>query len=121
MEFIGTVEFSENGKRGNPVALYVQQQDGEYRISSRLPQWTHIVGTGATVNKAAGDYELRLKAAAPTAVYDGPAWNAGIKAEKPASPKPPAAAAPMKTASEGSPPAPPPQETPPSSQTPSSS
>src|SRR5437773_8659611 len=117
MEFIGTVEFSENGKRGNPVALYVQQQDGEYRISSRLPQWRHLVGTGATINKAAGDYELRLKAAASTAVYDAPAWNAGIKAEKPPPPKPPAAAS-GKAAEEGSPPA---QEIPASSQTPSPS
>lgn len=89
MEFVGTVQFKYDGARGNPVALYMEQVEGEYRISARLPQWRHIVGTGATVNKAAGNYEVRLKAAVPAEdAYEGPYWNAGIKAEKPALPKP---------------------------------
>ena len=93
MEFIGTLQFfNENGKRGNPMALYLERSDnGENRISVRLPQWHELVGVGATPNKAAGDFEVKLKSAYPLpGAYDGPAWN-GIKAEKPAPPKPPAA------------------------------
>ena len=89
MDFVGTIQLTQNGRRGNPVALFLEQGEGEYRISFCLPQWRHIVGTGATANKAAGDFELKLKAVAPPGViYDGPAWNSGIKAEKPAPPKP---------------------------------
>jgi len=93
VEFVGTVQFWPNGARGNPVALYMEKlENGECRISARLPEWRHIVGVGATVNKAAGNYELNLKAAAPAdGAYEGPYWNSGIKAEKPAPPKPAAA------------------------------
>ncbi len=93
VEFVGTVQFWPNGARGNPVALYMEKlENGECRISARLPEWRHIVGVGATVNKAAGNYELNLKAAAPAdGAYEGPYWNSGIKAEKPALPKPAAA------------------------------
>lgn len=95
LTFVGTVQFWPNGARGNPVALYMDQSEhGAYRITVRLPDWTHVVGTGATVNKAAGNYELNLKAAASAtgASYEGPYWNDGIKAEKPAPPKPAAVA-----------------------------
>ena len=95
MEFIGTVQFfNKNGKRSNPLSLYLEQlENAECRISIRLPEWRHIVGIGATPNKAAGDFELKLKQAVPEAgAYDGPAWN-GIKAEKPPPPKPPPAPA----------------------------
>jgi len=93
MEFIGTVQFKQNDARGNPIALYVEQAEGECRISARLPQWRHIAGTGTTVNKAAGNYEINLKAAVPSeGAYEGPYWNAGIKAEKPVPPKPVVAA-----------------------------
>ena len=90
VEFVGTVQFWPNGVRGNPVGLFMEKlESGECRISARLPEWRHIVGLGATVNKAAGDYELNLKAAAPAeGAYEGPYWNGGIKAEKPAPPKP---------------------------------
>lgn len=90
LELVGTIQFWPNGVRGNPVALYMEKtESGECRISTRLPDWRHVVGIGATVNKAAGNYELNLKAAAPDEdAYDGPDWNAGIKAEKPAPPKP---------------------------------
>src|SRR3989449_8694985 len=93
VEFVGTVQFWPNGARGNPVALYMEKlENGECRISARLPEWRHIVGVGATVNKAAGNYELNLKAAAPAdGAYEGPYWNSGIKAAKPALPKPAAA------------------------------
>jgi hypothetical protein len=93
IEFVGTVQFWPNGERGNPVALFMEKtESGECRISARLPDWRHVVGVGATVNKAAGNYELNLKAAAPAeGAYEGPYWNAGIKAEKPAPPKPAAA------------------------------
>jgi hypothetical protein len=105
MEFIGTLQFfNQNGKRANPMALYLERADnGEYRINIRLPQWGELVGVGATPNKAAGDFEIKLKSAYPLpGAYDGPAWN-GIKAEKPAPPKPPASAAATKVDSPAAP------------------
>src|SRR5437879_12643265 len=101
-EFIGTVQFWPNGVRGNPAARYMEKlESGDGRISARLPEWRHIVGVGATVNKAAGNYELNLKAAVPAdGAYEGPYWSSGIKAEKPAPPKP-AAAAPQAGGGEG--------------------
>lgn len=114
MELIGTIQFRMNGLRGSPVSIFMEQGEGEVRITIRLPQWKHIVGTGATVNKAAANFEANLKAALPSEdAYDGPYWNGGIKPEKPAPPKPavPATVAtPAQPPSEeaGSPPAPPP-------------
>jgi len=98
LEFVGTVQFWPNGARGNPVALFMEKtESGECRISARMPGWQHVVGVGATVNKAAGNYELNLKAAASAdGAYEGPYWNDGIKAEKPAPPKPPAPPAPSR-------------------------
>lgn len=90
MEFVGTLQFfNRNGKRGNPTALYLERTDnGECRISIRLPQWRELVGVGATPGKAAGDFEVKLKLAHPMpGSYDGPAWQ-GIKAEKPTPAKP---------------------------------
>ena len=112
MEFIGTIQFKINGARGNPVALYVEQAEGECRIRARLPQWRHIMGVGTTANKAAGNYESNLKTAVPSEdAYEGPYWNAGTKAEKPASPKPaataPAAASDAPPVTPTAPPAPP--------------
>ncbi len=105
MEFIGTVQFRANGARGNPIALIMEQVEGEYRIASRLPQWRHIVGTGTTANKAAGNFEVNLKAALPSeGAYEGPYWNGGVKAEKPVPPKPMASAS---AATSSVPPAPP--------------
>lgn len=114
MEFIATVQFREDGARGNPVSIFMEQGDGECRMTFRLPQWKHIVGVGATANKAAANFETNLKAALPSeGAYEGPYWNGGIKPEKPAPPKPPAPAptakpalSPAKTAA--SPPATPP-------------
>ena len=96
LEFVGTVQFWPNGVRGNPVALFMEKtESGECRISARLPDWRHVVGVGATVNKAAGNYELNLKATVSAeGAYEGPYWNGGIKAEKPAPPKPAAASSP---------------------------
>ena len=90
VEFVGTVQFWPNGVRGNPVGLFMEKlESGECRISARLPEWRHLVGIGATVNKAAGNYEMNLKAATPAeGAYEGPYWSGGIKAEKPAPPKP---------------------------------
>ena len=109
LEFVGSVQFWPNDVRGNPVALYMEKlENGECRISARLPEWRHIVGVGATVNKAAGNYELNLKAAVPAAgAYEGPYWNSGIKAEKPATPKPAVAASPAGGGPTDVPPAPP--------------
>ena len=113
LEFVGTVQFWPNGVRGNPVALFMEKQEsGECRISASLPGWRHIAGVGATVNKAAGNYELTLKAAvAAEGAYEGPYWNGGIKAEKPAPPKPavpPPTPAPGATPGAPTAPAPPP-------------
>lgn len=106
LEFVGTVQFWPNGARGNPAALFMDKtENGDCRISARLADWRHVVGVGASVNKAAGNYELALKAAvAAEGAYEGPYWNAGIKAEKPAPPKPAAEASPV--APVGTPPAP---------------
>ena len=105
LEFVGTVQFWPGGARGNPVALHMEKtESGECRISAQLPDWRHVVGVGATVNKAAGNYELTLKAAVSAdGAYEGPYWNAGIKAEKPAPPKP-AAASPTTSPAPTSPP-----------------
>lgn len=94
LTFVGTVQFWPNSARGNPVALFLDKtESGECRIAVRIPAWQQVVGTGATVNKAAGNYELNLKAAIPaTGAYEGPYWNDGIKAEKPAPPKIPSVA-----------------------------
>jgi hypothetical protein len=94
VEFVGTVQFWPNGVRGNPVGLFMEKlESGECRISARLPEWRHLVGVGATINKAAGNYELNLKAAVSAeGAYEGPYWSGGIKAEKPAPPKPAPAA-----------------------------
>lgn len=90
VEFIGTLQFKEKKRFGNPIALYVERAESECRVSARAPEWRHIVGVGATVNKAAGDFEIKLKAMVPpTLTYDGPSWTGGVKAEKPAPPKPP--------------------------------
>src|SRR5438094_3069529 len=71
-------------------------ENAECRISARMTASRPIVGVGATVNDAAGNYELNLKSAAPAdGAYEGPYWNSGIKAEKPALPKPAAAAPPV--------------------------
>src|SRR2546429_57610 len=96
VEFVGTVQFWPNGARGNPVALYMEKlETGECRISARLPQWRHIVGVGATVNKAAGNYELNLKAAVPAdGAYEAFYGTGGIRAETPPPPKPAAATSP---------------------------
>ena len=109
LEFVGTVQFWPNGVRGNPVALFMETTEiGECRISARLPDWRHVVGVGATVNKAAGNYELNLKAAASAeGAYEGPYWNDGIKAEKPAPPKPAVAVPPAPPVPAGGTPAPP--------------
>ena len=75
MEFIGTLQFfNQNEKRGNPIALYLKHMEtGECQIRAQLPQWRDLVGVGATPNKAAGDFEIKLKAAHPApAAYDGP-------------------------------------------------
>ena len=93
MDFVGTVQFFERkDKRGNPISLFLENAHGESRIASRLPHLRHIVGIGATPNKAAGDFEAKIKAAFPEpGAYDGPSWN-GVKAEKPLPPKPAMAA-----------------------------
>ena len=108
LEFVGTVQFWPSGVRGNPVSLYLGRlENGECRISARLPQWRHVVGVGSTVNRAAGNYELNLKAAVPgDGAYEGPYWNSGIKAEKPAPPKPAVATSPAGGGPADAPPAP---------------
>jgi hypothetical protein len=55
------------------------------------------MGIGETPNKAAADFEEKWKTnGLTTTMYSGPAWEKGIKPEKPAPPKP--AAPPPKSA-----------------------
>ena len=47
------------------------------------------MGVGETPNKAAADFEEKWKTKGLTAnMYSGPAWEGGIKPERPAPPKP---------------------------------
>src|SRR2546423_163830 len=105
-EFVGTVQFWLTGARGNPVALYLEKlENGECRISARLPEWRHVAGVGATANKAAENTNKTQKQGDPPAgAYEALYGNGGIKAEKPPPPKPAAVGSPA-TPSQGTAPA----------------
>jgi len=98
--FVGTVHLFQGPAKSNPVALYVRKDGEAYRIAAVVEPWTTVVGNGPTINKAAGDFEIKWKAQPiPADQYTGPHWEAGIKAEKPpALPKPAAPAAAATTA-----------------------
>lgn len=92
--FVGTVHLFQGTAKSHPVALYARKQGDEYLVAPMIEPWTIVVGKGATLNKAAGDFEIKWKARPiPADQYTGPHWEEGIKAEKPPPPPKPAAPA----------------------------
>ena len=91
-EFVGTVHIILGPYRGNPIALYLQQDGEIFQISPKIYPWNRVVGEGETINKAAANFDAKWKedGLAPE-MYTGPHWEGGIKPEKPKPPpKPPA-------------------------------
>ncbi|GJL59018.1 MAG: hypothetical protein NPIRA03_18750 [Nitrospirales bacterium] len=94
-ELVGTVHIILGPYRGNPIALYMCQDESTCRISPRIYPWNKTVGTGETPNKAAADFEARWKETdLATDMYTGPHWEGGIKPEKPKPVPPPKPATP---------------------------
>ena len=93
LEYVGCVHIYLGPYRGNPIALYLKRSsDTSCQISPKVYPWNGVIGTGATPNKAAADFEEKWKAKGLSAdMYSGPSWEGGIKPEKPAPPKTPAA------------------------------
>ena len=92
LEYVGSVHIFLGPYRGNPIALYLKQTDAGCQIGPQAYPWNVVVGTGATPNKAAADFEEKWKMKGLSAdMYSGPSWEGGIKPERPAPPKPPAA------------------------------
>jgi len=59
------------------------------QIGPKVYPWNDVMGVGETPNKAAADFEEKWKTKGLTAdMYSGPAWEGGIKPERPAPPKP---------------------------------
>ncbi len=119
LEYVGSVHIFLGPYRGNPIALYLRRTESECQIGPKVYPWNDVMGIGETPNKAAADFEEKWKANGLTAdLYSGPAWEKGIKPEKPAPPKP--AAPPPKPATPPGPtaaPASPPPTSPPSATT----
>lgn len=92
LEYVGCVHIYLGPYRGNPIALYLKRSETSCQIGAKVYPWNDVVGTGETPNKAAADFEDKWKAKGLSAdMYSGPSWEGGIKPEKPAPPKPPAA------------------------------
>jgi hypothetical protein len=92
--FVGTVHFFQGPSKSNPIALYARKQGADFVIAPVIEPWNAVSGTGPTINKAAGNFEINWKAQPiPPEQYSGPHWEEGIKAEKPAPPPKPAAPA----------------------------
>jgi hypothetical protein len=89
LEYVGSIHIFLGPYRGNPIALYLQRSENGCRISPKAYPWNDVVGKGETPNKAAADFEekWKTKGLSPD-MYTGPAWEGGIKPEKPAPPKP---------------------------------
>jgi len=102
LEYVGCVHIYLGPYRGNPIALYLKRTGSGCQIGPKVYPWNDVLGVGETPNKAAADFEEKWKGKGLTAdMYSGPAWEGGIKPEKPAPPKPAAApkpAAPAPTA-----------------------
>jgi hypothetical protein len=95
LEYVGCVHIYLGPYRGNPIALYLRRRESGCEIGPKVYPWNDVLGLGETPNKAAADFEEKWKAKGLTAdMYSGPAWEGGIKPEKPAPLKPavPAAA-----------------------------
>jgi hypothetical protein len=84
--------------------LYARKQGADFVIAAVIEPWNTVSGTGPTINKAAGNFEINWKAQPiPAEQYSGPHWEEGIKAEKPAPPPKPAAPAPAAAAGTAAP------------------
>ncbi|HEY6973411.1 MAG TPA: hypothetical protein VI359_03805 [Nitrospiraceae bacterium] len=91
LEYVGCVHIYLGPYRGNPIALYLKRTETGCQIGPKAYPWNDVIGTGETPNKAAADFEEKWKTRGLSAdMYSGPAWEGGIKPEKPAPPKPPA-------------------------------
>ncbi len=91
-ELVGTVHIILGPYRGNPIALYMRQDESICQISPRIYPWNRTVGIGDSPNRAAADFEKRWKEAGlADEMYTGPHWEGGIKPEKPKPPPKPAA------------------------------
>ena len=104
LEYVGCVHIYLGPYRGNPIALYLKRTESGCQIGPKAYPWNDVLGVGETPNKAAADFEDKWKTKGLSAdMYSGPAWEGGIKPEKPAPPKPAVlpkpAAAPAPTAS----------------------
>ena len=89
LEYVGSVHIFLGPYRGNPIALYLKRTDSGCQIGPKVYPWNDVLGVGETPNKAAADFEEKWKGKGLTAdMYSGPAWEGGIKPEKPAPPKP---------------------------------
>jgi hypothetical protein len=118
--FVGTVHFFQGPSKSNPIALYARKQGADVVIAAVIEPWNAVSGTGPTINKAAGNFEINWKAQPiPAEQYSGPHWEEGIKAEKPAPPPKPPAPAPAAGAAAPAQPAPTPAA-PPSAEPPAS-
>jgi hypothetical protein len=92
LEYVGCVHIYLGPYRGNPIALYLKRTETRCEIGPKAYPWNDVIGIGETPNKAAADFEEKWKTKGLSAdMYSGPAWEGGIKPEKPAPPKPPAA------------------------------
>jgi hypothetical protein len=110
LEYVGSVHIFLGPYRGNPIALYLHRTESGCQIGPKVYPWNDVLGVGETPNKAAADFEEKWKTKGLTAdMYSGPAWEGGIKPEKPAPPKPaappPKPAAPPMAAAAGTAPA----------------
>lgn len=102
LEYVGYVHIYLGPYRGNPIALYLKRTDIGCEIGPRTYPWNDVRGTGDTPNKAAADFEEKWKGKGLAAdMYSGPAWEGGIKPEKPAPPKPAAPAKPAAATAAG--------------------
>jgi len=103
LEYVGCVHIFLGPYRGNPIALYLRRTESECQIGPKVYPWNDVTGIGETPNKAAADFEEKWKVRGLTAdMYSGPAWEGGIKPEKPAPPKPAAAPKPATPPTAGS-------------------
>ncbi len=99
LEYVGSIHIFLGPYRGNPIALYLKRMEHSCAIGPQAYPWNDVVGKGETPNKAAADFEEKWKAKGLSPdMYTGPAWEGGIKPEKPAPPKPPAAPKPAAAA-----------------------
>lgn len=100
LEYVGCVHIYLGPYRGNPIALYLKRTESGCQIGPKVYPWNDVMGVGETPNKAAADFEDKWKKNGLTAdMYSGPAWEGGIKPEKPAPPKPAVPPKPAATAS----------------------